>query len=66
MMISYGLLFSAFGDSLFVFADVSDAYFAVGMGSFMFAHLMYMSAFDSYSLGEIIKKPIQVIFAFHC
>ena len=55
-----GLLFSLFGDVLLMFAPIEQTYFMLGLGSFLIAHLFYISAFylDSNNKTQINQTHV--------
>lgn len=59
-----GLILSVSGDSLLMFQNRSDAFFLLGLGSFLFTHLFYTIAFLKYpsdKKGLIKRQPVWCI-----
>ena len=66
-----GLFFSLLGDVLLMFAHIDQIYFMLGLGTFLIAHLFYISAFylDSTNKIQVHKRyvlPIFMVFGFFC
>jgi len=66
-----GLSFSLLGDVFLMFPYVNELYFMLGLGSFLIAHLFYISAFylDGTNKIEVEKRyvlPIFLVFGFFC
>lgn len=57
-----GLAFSVAGDTLLMFVKTKgELYFLLGLGSFLFAHIFYIAAFNAYpnfKKGLVAQKPL--------